>query len=185
MLRFVKHWYRVLMLVLVIIFTIVYPHPATPEMLVIVTSFVTFVLYKEFLILQRRFFEWRYSTVLSFKMKETTFFNRSDIHFFVGLPEAFNNERTESNPDKERIVGVANLHQSGLIYVAYAPMRHHNVIWAMGTKGHNHEIVSQGFLTNTGRYVNRTEASFIAQKANQVLRLSSGSNYRLFSEDLW
>jgi len=46
----------------------------------------------------------------------------------------------------------------------------------------------QGFLTNTGRFVNRQEAFIIAQKANQIIPRKTGeinNGPDLFSEDLF
>ena len=46
---------------------------------------------------------------------------------------------------------------------------------------------NQGFLTSTGRYVDRKDAMKIALAARQPLRADRGDrpNIELFSEDLW
>jgi hypothetical protein len=47
-------------------------------------------------------------------------------------------------------------------------------------------VVSQGFLTDTGRFVNRVEAFYIALKAGQIINgTNSATTPKLYSEDLW
>lgn len=43
---------------------------------------------------------------------------------------------------------------------------------------------TQGFITSTGRFVNREEAYLIAKKANQLLNDFEGKS-KLFSEDIY
>lgn len=58
------------------------------------------------------------------------------------------------------------------------PNRHHNLFATYGKlEG------TQGFLTNTGRFVDREEAWFIAREAGQ-LKIVHKSGF-LFSEDVW
>lgn len=128
---------------------------------------------------QHLFFLWRYSTTMSM---------RSQGHYFYyGFPRAHREIRTENDHTKERITGVAQRHPNGLIFVGYEPLRHHHVQRAMDDVGMAgiKNTRDAGFITNTGRYVNRIEASFIAQKAGQVKCLSQGTNRELFSEDVW
>jgi len=92
----------------------------------------------------------------------------------------------------EHITGVAIKDKDGEVHFMSKPARHHHVIWWMrgrinqligATKTWDYEPAEQGFITNTGRYVNREEALEIATNANQLIkevRLSM-----LFSEDLW
>lgn len=67
------------------------------------------------------------------------------------------------------------------------PARHHTIIQAMdlemGIDGTLAAPSTQGFITDTGRFVNRVEAYYIAFKAEQIISDTKGP--RLFSEDLW
>lgn len=85
----------------------------------------------------------------------------------------------------ERITGVAILYE-GTTYSLPRPNRHNHVIRMMvddygikkpGSRG-------QGFVTSTGRYVDRVEGLSIAQAANQI-KPGFGVHSQLFSEDLW
>lgn len=66
-----------------------------------------------------------------------------------------------------------------------SPARHHHVLWAIDQvhPGRAIEAHVQGFMTNTGRFVEREEAARIASMAGQVGKLSAPPH--LFSEDLW
>ncbi len=44
---------------------------------------------------------------------------------------------------------------------------------------------TQGFLTNTGRFVDRKEALRIAIEVNQIINMSDTNGTELFSEDLY
>lgn len=79
----------------------------------------------------------------------------------------------------EKIVQAA-IWQDGIMYVG---RRHYNIILDMVE---NYGLASpirgcQGFVTNTGRFVERDEAAEIAFKAGQVKKQHS----KLFSEDLY
>ena len=98
-------------------------------------------------------------------------------------------------PDQqERIVAVA-IRWKGVNHTLPPPARHPNVIWRMRDElGLPIEAVSpanQGFLTNTGRFVDRIEACRIAVAADQIIKSSGGLIMKthplemLFSEDLW
>ena len=67
------------------------------------------------------------------------------------------------------------------------PARHHTIIQTMDTEmGIDGTLAVpqlQGFLTSTGRFVNRVEGYYLAHLAGQILNGSKGP--QLFSEDLW
>lgn len=84
----------------------------------------------------------------------------------------------------ETIIGVAIVVKNKL-YSLPKPNRHHHCIQlAFEALGHSIHAESQGFMTNTGRYVEREEALAIAKAANQIIR-QPAPQYLLFSEDLW
>jgi len=97
--------------------------------------------------------------------------------------------------DKEWILCAAILFDNGKEYIhqpinvqtgfVVCGQRHHNclaTVWILnGEKKIDYEKEVQGFLTSSNRFVNREEASIIANKANQVDRQPK----RLFSEDLY
>lgn len=81
----------------------------------------------------------------------------------------------------ERIVAAAVYF--GAAITLPPPARHHTILQTLSLEMHLDEMVySQGFMTSTGRYVNRVEAYYIAFAAGQ---LESKDQPRLFSEDLW
>ena len=73
----------------------------------------------------------------------------------------------------------------GKVYAIPAPARHHTVLWRMDAhlpdlpNGFGHD---QGFITDAGDYVRRSEAWWLAAAAGQIER---GEPRDLFSEDLW
>lgn len=85
----------------------------------------------------------------------------------------------------ERIVSAAILY--GAILSLPPPARHGDIIASMDTiMGIDGPLATpdrQGFITDTGRYVNRVEARNIAWRAGQIISGSRGPE--LFSEDLW
>ena len=88
---------------------------------------------------------------------------------------------------KEIIVAVA-FNWNELIISMPSPARHHNVIANMFKARMPKEAAfmqNQGFITNTGRFVNRNEAFKIAKEANQLKNNNLGSAECLISEDLW
>lgn len=91
-----------------------------------------------------------------------------------------------SSDTKRRIVAAAVYH--GAIISLPPPARHHTILHSMIlTMGIDDEKLidpQQGFLTSDGQYVNRVEAFYIAQKAGQLKRNTSGRP-ELYSEDLW
>lgn len=85
----------------------------------------------------------------------------------------------------ERIVSAAIY--CGAIISLPRPARHGTIIATMDTTMGIDGILAypdrQGFITDTGRFVNRVEAYGIAWKAGQIISGSKGP--QLFSEDLW
>lgn len=84
----------------------------------------------------------------------------------------------------ETIVCVAIRH-AGQVYSVPRPGRHHHVIRKMAGTGLGPEAMhDQGFLTSSGRYVDRKEALRIAAAVGQI-KVKTRPADRLFSEDLW
>ncbi len=83
----------------------------------------------------------------------------------------------------ERIVSAA-VSIGGLIYSMPAPARHCNILWALQ---HPEDGIpqSQGFLTNTGRFVGRLEAYIIATSTGQRKVEDFGGRHEAYSEDFW
>lgn len=77
------------------------------------------------------------------------------------------------------------------------PARHHNILHSMwqqfadGKKDRTHASYAgevQGFLTDTGAFLDRRASLLHARECGQVLLRKSGVGYQgdeLFSEDLW
>lgn len=87
---------------------------------------------------------------------------------------------------KEFIVAAA-IHHGGIISLP-RPARHHTILQTLDTEMQIGGVINpqqQGFITSTGRYVNRTEAWYIALAANQIIRKSNDDTPNLYSEDLW
>lgn len=88
----------------------------------------------------------------------------------------------------EYIEYVAIRHPNGTIYLAASPARHHHVIWYMASIGVNGEngdnTLDQGFVTSSGRFVDRSEAWFIAAQIDQFLHEPHNPG-TLHTEDLW
>jgi hypothetical protein len=82
-----------------------------------------------------------------------------------------------------KIVAAAIMHQ-GVLHTLPLPARHHDVIkviWKLIGKMVTCEI--QGFVTDEGKFVNRTEAGVIAIASGQLTALPHPPE--LYSEDLW
>lgn len=89
--------------------------------------------------------------------------------------------------DQETIVGVASK-AYGKLYQLPKPYRHHNLLDLMYREYPEQMQVAdeEGFITSTGRYVNREEAYLIAQQANQILSERHPSGLvELYSESVW
>lgn len=86
--------------------------------------------------------------------------------------------------DKETIEGVAII-SDGKTYQLPRPKRHHDVI-GMIYEQTGQPVVDQGqgFITSTGRYVNRQEGLVIAKAAGQLLERHFHET-DLFSESVW
>lgn len=85
----------------------------------------------------------------------------------------------------ERIAGAAIL-IGDLVITMPPPARHHTILHEMDRQGLDplQGIPDrQGFVTDTGRFVRRTDAAAIAIKAGQITETRWGPE--LFSEDLW
>lgn len=86
----------------------------------------------------------------------------------------------------ERIAAAA-IRVGGQVRHMLPPARHHNVMHRFYRK--TGVVVGpdeQGFITDTGRYVDREEALKIAVFAGQIIRRSGGDHAtELFSEDMW
>ena len=78
------------------------------------------------------------------------------------------------NPDEKDMCG------GPLIYCGH---RHHNILW-QGPHV-SRRLTHQGFLTNTGRFVDRQEARKIAFEAGQLNDKEVLTAFKLFSEDLY
>lgn len=77
----------------------------------------------------------------------------------------------------ETIVAAA-VRYKGLTVSLPAPARHHHILHVLDDPGETHD---QGFLTSTGRYVDRVEGGALAKRYG--VKLNYGA--KLFSEDLW
>lgn len=86
----------------------------------------------------------------------------------------------------EHIVAAAVYH--GVIFSLPAPARHHTILnqisIALGRDAMEIPPCNQGFVTNTGRFVNRAEAYDVAYRAGQVTG-EEGRGPQLYSEDVW
>ena len=85
---------------------------------------------------------------------------------------------------KEYITKVAMKTEDGMVYAMSKPKRHHDIINMLSEIYPTPIKGEQGFITNTGRFVDRIEAKVIAIRENQLIP-RAGKTKRLFSEDLW
>lgn len=83
-------------------------------------------------------------------------------------------------------IKAAAISYEGLIFSVERPARHHDVLALMSTRGVKGTAGKsvQGFLTDSGHFVDRKEAKRIARAAEQLLPRASASD-SLFSEDVW
>lgn len=89
--------------------------------------------------------------------------------------------------EQEHIVGVAiYMKEDGIVHTLPKPNRHHNIIWMLAPTGKYKLPIfgEQGFITNTGRFVDRIEARKIAEAANQLIERARDKK-QLYSEDVW
>lgn len=82
----------------------------------------------------------------------------------------------------ERIVAVAII-AHGRTYSLPSPYRHTDVILDMQSQG-IYKSSEQGFLTSTGRFVDRSAAKLIARCAGQIKQPEPEGD-KLYSEDIW
>jgi hypothetical protein len=75
--------------------------------------------------------------------------------------------------------------QDGKIYSLPKPNRHYNVISMMVSMGLSTPIKGeQGFLTEDGVFLTRSQAAIEAIESGQIIKLK-WTKRELFSEDLW
>ena len=72
------------------------------------------------------------------------------------------------------------------VFSIVRPFRHHDVIKLISAAGKGPVTGTdiQGFVTNTGRFVDRQEGCAIARAAGQIV-VKHGPDDTLFSEDMW
>lgn len=100
-----------------------------------------------------------------------------------------------SQANAERIVGVAirlpfdpDVAGAKWIFAAApAPARHHHILRQLHRLNEGRLDKGQGFVTDTGRYVDREEAWQIAKAAGQLndRAPTDGRGGTLYSEDVW
>lgn len=105
---------------------------------------------------------------------------------FLNCPRPDSAVWKSSTEIEERVIAAA-IQYGGATISLPPPARHHTIIQTMDLEMGIDGILAtpdrQGFITNTGRYVNRVEAYYLAFKAGQLINDSKGP--RLYSEDLW
>lgn len=91
----------------------------------------------------------------------------------------------------ERILCVAFQYKKGKDVKTFSlkqPLRHHHICWKYGhylnSLRKDGYIETQGFLTNTHRFVNRKEALQIAEARKQI-HYKHPNYEELYSEDMW
>lgn len=90
-------------------------------------------------------------------------------------------------PEQEQIDRAAIRHVDGTVYSVPRPGRHHHIIAQMGARyiERRAEGHTQGFLTNTGRFVDSKEAFLIATAMGQIIQKPLGDPEKLYSDDMW
>ena len=94
---------------------------------------------------------------------------------------------TGNGRHQRETVARAAIFYNGTIYSVPRPGRHHTVIQMMVHDGFPDEAMhlkNQGFVTSTGRFVDRYEAAKIARAAGQIIREPTPPDM-LTSEDVW
>lgn len=82
----------------------------------------------------------------------------------------------------EIITGVAILTHKGALWALPRPHRHCHIFALAAFTSDSAEHGTQGFVTNTGHFVDRMAARKIAEIAGQV---EQNGSHVLYSEDLW
>lgn len=76
--------------------------------------------------------------------------------------------------------------RGGKVYTLPAPNRHHHILHSgVMDKKIDEERDVQGFVDDTGKFLNREEAYVIAHASGQAFRRTSCGADLLYSEDLW
>lgn len=88
----------------------------------------------------------------------------------------------------ETIVAAAIFH--GATISLPPPARHHTILHSLSLvlrgSALNVPPQNQGFLTSAGRFVNRVEGFYIAERAGQIVTKSGNPGEpNLYSEDMW
>ena len=88
---------------------------------------------------------------------------------------------------REQVWNGERIYPDKLIVSSPPPARHHTLLHPLHDVGLSDlEFEDQGFLTSTGRYVERDEALRIALASGQPMIDRPGRHHLwLFSEDLW
>jgi hypothetical protein len=82
-------------------------------------------------------------------------------------------------------IATAAIRVEGTVYSAPRPGRHCDVFKVMPERDvYLARLDDQGFVTSTGRFVDRKEAAVIARAAGQLIREPT-PHYMLTSEDVW
>lgn len=92
--------------------------------------------------------------------------------------------------DKHRMITHVAIMRGGKVYSLPSPNRHHHVLYSgmMDEKDDDEERDVQGFVDDTGQFLNRAEAYVIATASGQINRRKEPGDYDgtdLYSEDLW
>jgi hypothetical protein len=84
---------------------------------------------------------------------------------------------------REHIIAAAHLGENGRIHSLPPPARHGATLRLLPRP--EQRSANSGFITNTGRFLEREEAHVVAAAAGQILYRCGGDERRLFSENLW
>lgn len=86
----------------------------------------------------------------------------------------------------ETITGVALLYDDGRVIALPRPHRHNHLYAFAAFIGQQPQDHDSGFMTSTGRYVDREEAQRICIAAGQPnRRIGAQHDTKLYSEDVW
>jgi len=100
------------------------------------------------------------------------------------LPKSDHPTLIQEDPTVETVERAA-VQYEGVTYSVPRPGRHDAVCRLMHEQGLESETMRlQGFVTSTGRFVDRREAAIIARQADQLIRKTFPTDL-LFSEDVW
>lgn len=86
-------------------------------------------------------------------------------------------------------IEAAAIMAGNVVMMVPKPGRHHHIFYELDRLSAPRFAHVQGFITNTGRFVERVEARKIAEAANQLIPDEEIGGIRqhsdLFSEDVW